>query len=183
MIVKKASDYYEKLYEMFPDVPKQDIRQILNYGLKQLYLHNSFGGDTLIQDHDFWCYIGLLTNDSIKHEIYYIDKLCMKMRILFNKKRIEWDGCYYFSPTNEQSEAFLNGELDNFSNIMLYKIKDECILRRKQNKYVFKIQGLENQGFDVYRPEMPKDNVEFVLQHEPLKFKDILASTKKYDII
>lgn len=29
---KEISDYYEKLYEKFPNVPKADIRRIVNYG-------------------------------------------------------------------------------------------------------------------------------------------------------
>ena len=29
---KEISDYYEKLYEKFPNVPKADIRRVVNYG-------------------------------------------------------------------------------------------------------------------------------------------------------
>ena len=37
---------------MYPDVPMHDIKKILQFGWKSLYLHNSYGGDTLIKDND-----------------------------------------------------------------------------------------------------------------------------------
>ena len=32
MQIKRISDYYEALYELYPEVPKKDIERILNYG-------------------------------------------------------------------------------------------------------------------------------------------------------
>ena len=60
MQLKEIKDYYESLCEKFPDVPEKDIKRILNYGWKSLYLHNLYGGDTLITDDSLWCYIGHL---------------------------------------------------------------------------------------------------------------------------
>jgi hypothetical protein len=34
MELKKAQDYYEQLFELYPDIPKQDIKRIMQYGLK-----------------------------------------------------------------------------------------------------------------------------------------------------
>ena len=44
-MVKYVNDYYEELYKMFPEVPKSDIKRIVNYGWKQIYLINSYGCD------------------------------------------------------------------------------------------------------------------------------------------
>jgi hypothetical protein len=46
MEIKTVKDYYEDMYQLFPEVPKKDIQRILNFGFKTLYLHNSYGGDT-----------------------------------------------------------------------------------------------------------------------------------------
>jgi uncharacterized protein (DUF433 family) len=48
MQVKTINDYFEILYAKYPNVPKEDIRRILKYGWKSLYLHNSYGGDIFI---------------------------------------------------------------------------------------------------------------------------------------
>ena len=92
MQLKEIKDYYESLCEKFPDVPEKDIKRILNYGWKSLYLHNLYGGDTLITDDSLWCYIGTLRRDSVKHFEYYIKKLTVKLRVLYKRKNIQWDG-------------------------------------------------------------------------------------------
>ena len=71
MQVKTIKDYYEEIYKRFPDVPKKDIQTILNFGWRSYYLHNSYGGDVVISDNNFWCYSGYLKNDSIEHFQYY----------------------------------------------------------------------------------------------------------------
>lgn len=70
--IKTIKDYYEDMYELFPEVPKEDIQKILNYYWKALYLHNSYGGDVLIQNRNLWCFIGTLRNNSLQHFKYYI---------------------------------------------------------------------------------------------------------------
>jgi len=97
MQLKTINDYYEDVRKLWPRLPEKDIRRILNYGFRSLYLHNSYGGDTFIKDKDFLCYIGYLRNDSIKHFHYYIKKLTLKIRILYKRRKIPWDGYYYFA--------------------------------------------------------------------------------------
>ena len=67
MQLKEIKDYYESLCEKFPDVSEKDIKKkFWTNGWKSLYLHNLYGGDTLITDDSLWCYIGTLRRDSIK---------------------------------------------------------------------------------------------------------------------
>ena len=82
MQLKTIQDYYEEMYKLYPNVPKSDIKKILQFGWKSLYLHNSYGGDTLIMQKGFWFYCGQLMNDSIKYFEYYkkskkIQKKCV----------------------------------------------------------------------------------------------------------
>ena len=44
----KISDYYPQIYKQFPKVPQEDIKRILTFAWKSVYLHNSYGGDLLI---------------------------------------------------------------------------------------------------------------------------------------
>jgi hypothetical protein len=106
MEIKQVKDYYEPMYEKYPDVPKEDIRRILNYGWKSLYLHNTYGGDTIIKDSNFWFYIGNLKKSSLKYFNYYIKKLIIKIKVLYKRLKIEWDGYYYFALNDKQYEDY-----------------------------------------------------------------------------
>jgi hypothetical protein len=48
MEIKNIKDYYEQVAEQFPEVDIADIKRILNFGFRSLYLHNSYGGDVLV---------------------------------------------------------------------------------------------------------------------------------------
>ena len=58
MVQKTIQDYYEAVCQEYPDIPESDIKRILNFGFKSLYLHNSYGGDVLVNRKDFWFYTG-----------------------------------------------------------------------------------------------------------------------------
>ena len=65
MELKKVQDYYEKLFELYPDVPKRDIQRIMQFGLKAFLMHNNYGGDVLLNSPSMWLYCGKLMKDSI----------------------------------------------------------------------------------------------------------------------
>ena len=110
-MVKTVSDYYDVVADKFPTVPKKDIERILNFGWKSLYLHNVYGGDTLLKDdaiNKYLFYIGELTFDSLKHFHYYIKKMSVKLRVLYNRAKDKWDGYYYFGLTQNQYNNYLS---------------------------------------------------------------------------
>ena len=52
MRLKTIQDYYEQISQEYPNIPLSDIKRILQYGWKSLYLHNSYGGDVLLRRKD-----------------------------------------------------------------------------------------------------------------------------------
>lgn len=191
MQVKSVKDYYEEMYQLFPEVSKRDIQRILNYGFKALYLHNSYGGDTLIQDSDFWCYIGTLRNDSLKHFHYYISKLAIKLRVLYKRKKIKWDGYYYFALTDSQYESVLKQQKSkgrkrkyfNYGNQVLYKILDECKIKESGRKYIYRIPYISELGFSFYKENLLSDKAELIITRDTQKFKDILVTNQEYEFL
>ena len=101
MAITRSSDYIKEINKLFPEVSEKDIKKIMEYGWRQLYLLNSYGGDTIITDKTFWMYVGKLTPDSFRHFRYYCRKLATRIRILYKRKRIPWDGYYFFINENE----------------------------------------------------------------------------------
>lgn len=189
--IKTISDYYDAMYDLFPDVPKSDIQRILNFGWKSLYLHNSYGGDVIITDNNFWSYIGTLRKDSLKHYHYYIKKLSIKLRVLYKRKRIQWDGYYYFALTDNQYTDYLSQKNRRgrprknfkFGNQVLYKILDECKIKEYNRKYIFRVPYISDLGFTFYKKDYESDKAELIITRDTQKFEDILVSNNTYEYL
>lgn len=190
MEIKELKNYYQIIADKFPNVPQKDIETILNYGWRSLYLHNSYGGDTLIRDNKFWCYIGFLKKNSLEYFKYYIKKLTIKLRVQYKKQKTQWDGFYYFALTDPQYLEYLNQQNKkgrkrknfNYGNQILYKLLDECKLNKFNRKYIFKIPYKVDLGFTFYCQNLTTSEAELIETRNIQKFKDILVSNFKYNL-
>lgn len=188
---KNISDYYDQLYTIFPSVSKVDINRILNFTWKSLYLHNSYGGDTLVSDKNIWCYIGNLKKDSLKHFYYYIRKLTVKLRVLYRRKKVQWDGYYYFALSDSQYESLMAQKNKrgrpkkyyNFGSVFLYQILDECKINEHYKKYIFRVPYPTQLKIKQYVQELITDKAELIITRAPLKFKDILITKNEYEVL
>ena len=188
---KIINDYYDQIYEMFPTISKQDINRILKFSWKSLYLHNSYGGDTLITDKEIWMYIGNLRIKPLDHFYYYIKKLCIKLRVLYNRRKIPWDGYYYFALDYKQYQSYLQQKKKTgrprkhfkFTNVFLYQILDECKVREFDKRYIFRIPYASKLKMKNYVQDFNASNIELILEREPLKFKDIIVWNNEYEFL
>lgn len=173
-MVKTVSDYYDVVADKFPIVPKKDIERILNFGWKSLYLHNVYGGDTLLKDdaiNKYLFYIGELTFDSLKHFHYYIKKMSVKLRVLYNRAKDKWDGYYYFGLTQNQYNNYLSQNNKRgrkrkkfkFGSIKLYKILEECKLREYNKEYFFRVPYILDAGFTILENDYETSKAEYLL--------------------
>ena len=191
MQIKTINDYYENVRELWPRLPEKDIKRILNFGFKSLYLHNSYGGDTFIKDNDFLCYIGYLRNNSVAHYHYYIKKLIIKLRVLHRRRRIPWDGYYYFALYEEQYQNYIKQKKARgrprkwfeYGQIMLYKIKEECLVSQHNCKYIFRVPYKSEIGIKSFHKNYRSDCAELIETRQPLKLQDILVTNYKYEIL
>ena len=129
--------------------------------------------------------------DSLKYFLYYKRKLIIKLRILYKRKHIDWDGYYYFALTRNQYNDYLTSinkkgrpkKNFEFQKIILYKIFDECNIAEHNRVAVFKIPVILDMGFTFYKENLKVSKPELVLEREPLKFSDILVTNYDYQII
>ena len=185
---KTLKDYLEQVYEAFPQVQKRDINTILVFSWKSLYLHNSYGGDTIMIDNGFWLYIGNLKKDPMDHFFYYIRKLTVKLRVLYRRKRKEWDGYYYFALSNTQYQHYLDQKKKrgrprkyfNFGSVYLYEILDQCRINEYYKKYIFRIPYISKLKIKQFVRDLTSDKAELIITREPLKFKDISVEENEY---
>lgn len=188
MELKKVQDYYEELFRLYPDIPKRDIKRIMQFGLKSFLMHNNYGGDVLIQNPNVWMYCGKLMKDSIKYFEYYKRKMITKIRINHRRFEIPWDGYYYFGLNNTAYDTYLNQKNKrgrpkkhfHYGNVILYKYFDECNLRNSNSVAIFKISLHSDFGLSIYKENFISDQAELILVREPLTFKDILSSNYQY---
>lgn len=190
-VQKTIQDYYDEIFKMYPSISQKDIKRILQYGWKSLYLHNSYGGDVLINQNGFWFYMGQLTNSSLKHFNYYKRKMSLKLRVLFKRKKIQWDGYYYFALSEKQYQDYLSQinskgrprKKFNFSKIVLYKIYDECSIMESNKIAIFKVSSILDLGMSLFKDSYTTDKAELILLRKPLTFNDILVTNYNYQFI
>ena len=177
---------------MYPTIAQSDIKRILQYGWKAFYLHNSYGGDVLVNQGKLWFYSGYLMKDSLRWFEYYQHKMRTKLRVMYKRKKIKWDGYYYFALTKPQYEAYLAQKHTGrgrpkknfiFEKIMLFKIYDEFNIMQNGHVAIFRFPYSWDRGFSFYQAKLKTDKAELILLREPLKFKDILLSEYNYEFI
>lgn len=190
-VIKTIQDYYEKLYEEYPTIPKEDIRRICLFGIKSLNIHNNYGGDVLISRKGFWFYCGQLMNNSLHYFNYYKRKIRVKLRIMYKRKNIPWDGYYYFALSQNQYNNYLEQKNKKgrprknftFSKIVLYKIYDECSIAESGKVAIFRIPYSAEFGLSLYKTIFTTSQAELVLVRKPLTFNDILLSNYNYQFL
>lgn len=190
-VIKTIQDYYEKLYEEYPTIPKEDIRRICLFGIKSLNIHNNYGGDVLISRKGFWFYCGQLMNNSLHYFNYYKRKIRVKLRIMYKRKNIPWDGYYYFALSQDQYNNYLEQKNKKgrprknftFSKIVLYKIYDECSIAESGKVAIFRIPYSAEFGLSLYKTILTTSQSELVLVRKPLTFNDILLSNYNYQFL
>lgn len=191
MVQKTIDDYYEQIYAEFPSIPKSDVKRILQYGWKQLYLVNSYGCDVELQRGNFWMYCGRLFKSSFEHFKYYRKKLKTKLRVLYKRNKTLWDGYYYFALPQSKYEQYKAQKNKKgrpkknftFTNVKLRKIYDECLIEDIWSVAIFRIPMISDLGFNVFIPKLVTDQAELITEKSTTKMKDLLTSNYEYKII
>lgn len=187
-----ANKYIHLLHLRHPELKFSDISRFIKYGWRLYYYYNYIGGDVIINNTGtFWAYTGRLTVDSLKYYSYYCFKLKVRLTTFYRRKKIKWDGYYYFMLTQNQYDNYLSQKKAKgrprkwfkYGNIILYKIRDVCLIMNTSKKYLFRIPYPFNIGETFYRPNFECNNAEFVEEIPIRKFKDILTSNKYYELL
>lgn len=186
------NDYIPALKQKFPYLQEQDIRTIVNYGWRMLYLANLAGCDTLLisQKYKYWMYIGDLCKSSLKHFNYYRRQLSRKIRFLYRRKKQPWDGYYYCFLTMDEYQEFVRPKKGRkrrnyqFNNKIAFKLQDVCSLHFNMPGCIIRFKTLTDMGFQFYKRTLKCTDPEIVMVREKaLTFSDILVTNNKYEFI
>lgn len=188
---KYVDDYLPKLQEMFPTLSRKDLKRMVEYGWRMFYFYNLRGCDTVItsRKNNYWMYCGNLTDDSVKHFNYYRNKLRKKLRVMYAKKKIQWDGYYYTSLTKEEYDNLTKKKGRprknyTFKNKTSFKILDEAKLYFQGPKYIIKYKYNTDMGYSFDKEVLKCTDVEVVfVKDTPDTFKDVMIYDNKYDLL
>lgn len=183
MIIKTIKDYEDAICEKFPQIRKTDIQKILNFGWKQIYLCNSYGGDVIISDPNFYFYTGMGIKDSLQHFQYYLNKLIIKVMVMYKRRKIKWDGYYYFGCTNPQQERIEEQRKKgckniNYGNQIFYQNYDECRVKDWNRRYIYRIKTNVNFGRTYYIANFQSKDVEFYEYRPSIRFDGVSVANK-----
>lgn len=191
--VKTINDYFEQLYQEFPKIKKGDIRVMIKFAWRMLYLCNYNRCDTVVSStkYDFWFLIGSLTRNSVTHYNYYKHRMKSKIRFLYKQKKRVWDGYYYFGLHRDEYEEYKSqiksvGRKKKwfvFKKKVLFKIQDEANLNYDGAVCIMRIIPPTHLGYSYYKEELKCAYPEIVMEREPLKLKDILVTSNNYKYI
>ena len=190
-MIKTIHDYIPQLCEIFPNICKEDIKRMAEYGWRMFYYYNIRGNDTLIESkkHNFWFYCGYLCVNPLKHFHYYVNKLAIKIRTLYCKRRKQWDGYYYIGIDEDKYKALRpkrggRPKFRIYKRKVAYKIFEEAKIKYSGYKCIIRFKYFTDMGMSFYKDELRCQEVEPVLVRDhPDKFKDILITNYKYKII
>lgn len=190
-MIKDINDYIPELQKKFPRIKKEDIKRMAEYGWRMFYFYNLRGCDTIINStkYNFWMYCGQLSSDSLKYFEYYKTMLARKLRVLFIKKKLKWDGYYYIGISEEEYNRTFPKKgrprkYFKYSSKTAFKIFGEAELYYSRAKYFIRFKYPVDMGWKFYKDELKIMNVELVkISDSPLTFKDVLIQNNKYNIL
>lgn len=185
-----VNDYLESAQQKRPYLTIKEVKTILVYMWKQVYLHNSYGGDLYTFKGDNWYYFGS-PSSGLRFVEYYKFKLKVKIRVLMKRYKRPYTGYYYFWITKERYEDITKGKGKrgrpktniNFGNIKMYKSYEECRLSTLNEIYIYKYPVIIPNGWTLYYPELKTNRAEFVEMLPKRSFQDILKQNYKYKYI
>ena len=186
MKLTKIDDYVDAVWEQHPELSREEIKRILNYGWKMILQYVSFGNDVWIVSHKIFFFIGRIPSSALSTFNNYCYKLAKRIQYMFKRTKSKWDGAYYFARTEAQYLDYLKQSKKKykiFQNVKLYKLLEECKVREHSKPYIFRLQEDKTAWITKFYKEIKSDKAELIIQRDPLKMKDLLTSENKFKYI
>ena len=186
MKIKKIDDYVDAVWELHPDLTKEEVKRILVYGWKMILQYVSFGNDIQIFSKEIFFFIGRIPVSALATFNTYCYKLAKRIQYMFKRTKSDWDGYYYFARTENQYIDYLKQNKKKykiFQNVFLYKLLDECKIKEHGRPYIFRLNEDKTAWFQKYYKEIKTDKAELIIQRDPLKIQDLLVSQNKFKYI
>lgn len=186
MKITSVEDYVDEVCEVYPDIPRDEIKRILVYGWKMIIQYVAQGNDVQILSPNFFMFFGEIPVSALSAFRKYCFKLSKRISYMFKRTKAKWDGYYYFALNDKQYIDYLQQsrrKIKIFKNIMLFKLLEECKIKEHNKRYIFRLSEDKTDWIRKFYPELRTRNAELIIQRDPLKMQDILVSENKFKYI
>lgn len=183
MKITEINDYVDSVHEKFPELTREEVKRILDYGWKMVLQYLDAGNDIQIKTKDCFFFFGELTKDSLKNFRYYCYKLANRIKYMFHRTKAQWDGYFYFALTENQYQDYLKQSRRKykvFKNVKVFKIFEQAKIATHDFPYMFRVDEQLEDKFVKRYPELRTKNAELIMQRDALKMQDVLTSQNKF---
>lgn len=152
--------YFDEIKEKFPELSEKQIKDIVYYGIRALYMMTHYNLDVKCQQNEFFVYFGELFRNKKCYEKYRVAKMTAKYRMLYSRAKTPYSGKYYFilsKDMHEQMPKKKKGGEWPIGMIRAYKIQEEAELQ--DGTYLYEMDWPEDVGFK--RRILTKDIVHY----------------------
>ena len=149
MDIVYAEKYFKQVRERFSYLSEKQIEKIVKYGLRSFFAHNKLGADVLLKSNYYTAYVGKLYNNMTLFSYYYNIKMKLKLRIKHKRKKLPFNGKYYFSMNEEDYQKYFGYRKPKqrkikFEKLRIYKLYEELALYKPA--YIFEFEH-EDVGY------------------------------------
>lgn len=186
MKITNVNDYVDSVHKKFPELTKEEVKRILVYGWKMIIQYVSAGNDVSIVTNKEFLFIGKIPSNALSVFKTYCYKLSKKIAYMFRRTNSEWDGCYYFTRSENQYKEYLSQSKKQykvFKDVFLYKLLEETKIRNSSSPYIFRLKEERTKWMRKYYPEIRTKNAELIIVRDALTMKDIMTSYNKFKYI
>ena len=140
--------YFDKIKEKFPELSDAQIKNIIYYGTRSLFMMSHYNVDIKCQQKEFFVYFGEIFSDSGLYKSYRKLKLTAKYRILYSRAKKPYSGKYYFMLSKELHDNMpkkkKSGEWP-IGMVRAYKIREEAELQ--EGTYLYEVDWPDDKGY------------------------------------
>lgn len=141
--------YFDKIQEKFPELSETQIKNIVYYGIRALYMMTYYNVDIKCQQREFFAYFGEILHKESEYMKYRKLKMTAKYRILYSREKKPYSGKYYFMLSKEMHDKMpknkKSGEKWPIGSIRAYKIQEEAMLQ--DGTYLYEMDWPKDVGY------------------------------------
>lgn len=140
--------YFDKIQEKFPELSEKQIKEIVYYGVRALFMMTYYNVDIKCQQGEFFAYFGEILQNKDDYKKYRVLKKTALYRMLYSRAKTPYSGKYYFMLSKELHEKMPKKKKGGdwpIGMVRAYKIQEEAQLH--DGTYLYEFDWPEDMGY------------------------------------
>ena len=172
--------YFDKIKEKFPELNDAQIKNIVYYGIRALFMMTHYNVDIKCQQGKFFAYFGEILKNADAYKEYRKLKLAAKYRMLYSRAKQPYSGKYYFILSKDIHEKMPKKKGGEFPlpYITIYKVLEEA--KVQDGTYLYEVDWPVEVGYKRTVPTSEFKHYKCIAERDGYKtFKTVSTKTKE----